>query len=39
MVLAKEDAEIVCDFCGTKYVFTHDDLRALAMERHQKPEE
>ena len=27
----KEDAEIVCDFCGTKYVFTHDDLRALAF--------
>ena len=31
MVAAKEDAEIVCDFCGTKYVFTHDDLRALAF--------
>ena len=31
MVLAKEDAEIVCDFCGTKYTFTHEDLRALAF--------
>ena len=31
MAEAKEDAEIVCDFCGTKYVFTHDDLRALAF--------
>ncbi len=31
MVEAKEDVEIVCDFCGTKYVFTHDDLRALAF--------
>ena len=30
MVESKEDAEIVCDFCGTRYVFTHDDLRALA---------
>lgn len=32
MVIAREDAEIVCDFCGTKYVFTHEDLRALALE-------
>ena len=32
MVIAKEDAEIVCDFCGTEYVFTHEDLRALAFE-------
>ena len=31
MVEAKEDAEIVCDFCGTRYVFTHEDLRALAF--------
>ena len=31
MVISKEDAEIVCDFCGTKYVFTHEDLRALAF--------
>lgn len=31
MVAAKEDVEIICDFCGTRYVFTHDDLRALAL--------
>ena len=31
MVRSEEDAEIVCDFCGTKYVFSHDDLRALAF--------
>lgn len=31
MAAAKEDAEIICDFCGTKYVFTHDELRALAF--------
>ena len=31
MALSKEDAEIVCDFCGTKYVFRHEDLRALAF--------
>ena len=38
MVVAKEDAEIVCDFCGTKYVFTHDDLRALAFEPKENEE-
>ena len=31
MAEAKEDAEIVCDFCGTRYIFTQDDLRALAF--------
>ena len=31
MVAAGEDVEISCDFCGTKYIFTHDDLRALAF--------
>ncbi|MBR2716968.1 MAG: Hsp33 family molecular chaperone HslO, partial [Oscillospiraceae bacterium] len=31
MVLAKQDAEIVCDFCGSKYVFTPEELRALAL--------
>lgn len=36
MVVAKEDAEIVCDFCGTKYVFTHEDLRALAFAPKEK---
>lgn len=32
MALAKEDAEIVCDFCKTKYIFTPEELRALALE-------
>ncbi len=31
MAEAGENAEIVCDFCGTKYVFTQEDLRALAF--------
>lgn len=31
MVLAKQDAEISCDFCGSKYVFTYDELRAMAL--------
>jgi len=31
MALAKEDAEIVCDFCGTKYVFTPEELRSLVF--------
>lgn len=31
MVLAKQDAEISCDFCGAKYVFTCDELRAMAL--------
>lgn len=30
MVEDGEGAEIVCDFCRTKYVFTHEDLQALA---------
>jgi molecular chaperone Hsp33 len=30
MVEDGEGAEIVCDFCRTKYVFTHEDLKALA---------
>ncbi len=38
MVLDREDAEIVCDFCGTKYVFTHEELRALAFRDRQKNE-
>ena len=33
MVNDREDAEIVCDFCGTKYVFSHEDLRALAFPK------
>lgn len=36
MVLAKEDAEIFCDFCGTRYVFTHEDLRALAEDKKEE---
>ena len=31
MVIAGENAEISCDFCGKKYTFTHEDLRALAL--------
>lgn len=31
MVLAKQDAEISCDFCGAKYVFTCDELRTMAL--------
>ena len=38
MVTAKEDAEIVCDFCGTKYTFTHEDLRALAFRDRETDE-
>ena len=38
MVDAKEDAEIVCDFCGTKYTFTHEDLRALAFRDRETDE-
>ena len=36
MVVAREHAEIVCDFCGTKYIFTHEDLRALAFRDREK---
>ena len=31
MAQAEEDAEIVCDFCGTKYSFAPQELRELAM--------
>ena len=37
MVLSREDAEIACDFCGKKYVFTHEDLQALALEKKNEP--
>lgn len=39
MALAKEDAEIVCDFCGTKYIFTAEELRALALAPKEKTED
>lgn len=36
MVLAKQDADISCDFCGAKYVFTYEELRAMALEGKNK---
>lgn len=39
MAEAGEDAEIVCDFCGTKYVFSHEDLRALAFPEENSEKE
>lgn len=38
MVLAKQDAEISCDFCGSKYVFTYEELRAMALDGKKKAE-
>lgn len=35
MISKNEDAEIRCDFCGARYVFTPEDMKALAV----KPEE
>lgn len=32
MIAEGEDVEVRCDFCGTRYVFTPDDLRALIAE-------
>ncbi len=29
MLRAREDVEVVCDFCGTRYIFTFDDLSRL----------
>ena len=38
MVLAQQDAEIVCDFCKTRYVFGPDELRAMALEKKTEAE-
>ena len=36
MVTAKQEAEIVCDFCKSRYVFGPEELRKMASEKKQE---